>query len=281
MKTNLTIPVGACDSHIHIFDPIFPEVLPADDMQAVSCTMTDYKRVQTALGTGRVVVVTPRNYDTDNSVTVDAIAQLGLEQARGVAVLRPEVSEASLKSLHAQGIRGIRFTLYTPTYAPTSFEMVEPLAQRISKFGWHVQIHWTADQIVAYEELLYRLPVDVVFDHLGRLPLENPFDHPAARIIDRMLRDGRAWMKLSAPYLNSRGQDQAAAEHVNDLARHWIDIAPERVVWGSDWPHTSLQNPPDSTTFMDSLLSWVDTQELLDKVLVHNPSNLYWRTTVS
>lgn len=280
MQNKLTIPAGACDSHIHIFDPIFPEVLPADDMEAVSCTMTDYRRVQTALGTSRVVVVTPRNYDTDNSVTVDAIAQLGLAQARGVAVLRPDVSEAGLNSLHAQGIRGIRFTLYTPAYAPTSFEMVEPLAQRISKFGWHVQIHWTADQIVSHEEMLNRLPVDVVFDHLGRLPLENPFDHPSARIIEKLLKEGRAWMKLSAPYLNSRGHDQLAADHVRKLARHWIDIAPERVVWGSDWPHTSLQTPPDSMTFMESLLSWVDSQNVLDKILVHNPSNLYWGSSV-
>ena len=276
MNRKLTIPANACDSHIHIFDPNFREILPADDMQAVSCTMSDYRRVQTTLSTSRVVIVTPRNYDTDNSVTVDAIAQVGLAHSRGVAVLRPDVSDATLASLHAQGIRGIRFTLYTPAHAPTSFEMVEPLAHRISRFGWHLQLHWTADQILENRELLYRLPVNIVFDHLGRLPIEAGLGHPAALVIGRLMKEGRAWMKLSAPYLNASGTDQAAMERVERIARHWIGVAPDRVVWGTDWPHTSLQSPPDTASFMRHLFSWVDDQETLDKILVKNPGQLYW-----
>lgn len=276
MTKKFTMPAGACDSHIHIFDPNFPEILPADDMQALSCTMSDYRRVQAALGTSRVVIVTPRNYDADNSVTVDAIAQIGLAQARGVAVLRPDVSDATLASLHAQGIRGIRFTLYTPAYAPTSFEMVEPLAHRISEFGWHLQLHWTADQILEHQALLDRLPVNIVFDHLGRLPLEAGLEHPAARVIGRLMKEGRAWTKLSAPYLNASGTDSTATERVERIARHWIGVAPDRVVWGTDWPHTSLPSPPDTASFMDALFSWVDDQKTLDKILVKNPDQLYW-----
>jgi predicted TIM-barrel fold metal-dependent hydrolase len=224
----------------------------------------------------RAVIVTPRNYDTDNAVTVDAIAQLGLSRARGVAVLRPDVSDATLQLLHDQGIRGIRFTLYTPEHAPTSFDMVKPLAARIKAMGWHLQLHWTADQIVAHEDLLYRLPVEVVFDHLGRLPVSRGLAHPAASIIERLLGEGRAWMKLSAPYLDSARGEQCAYDDVDVFARHWIKVAPYQVVWGSDWPHTSLKNPPNTAAFVAKLCSWVDDQACLDRILVSNPTRLYW-----
>lgn len=276
MAPRLNVPANACDSHIHIFDRRFREILRADDMSAIACTASAYAEVQRELKTERAVVVTPRNFDTDNAVTVDAIAQLGLHRARGVAVLRLDVSDSELRSLHEQGIRGIRFTLYTPEHAPTSFDMVEPLAGRIKDLGWHLQLHWTAEQIVAHEALLDRLPVEVVFDHLGRLPASAGLDHPAAAIIERLLRGNRAWIKLSAPYLDSVDTKQTSFEDIDKVARHWIEVAPHRVVWGSDWPHTSLKSPPDTTVFLKKLFSWVDDQASLDRILVSNPTRLYW-----
>jgi D-galactarolactone isomerase len=276
MAPRLFVPPNACDSHIHIFDRRFRETLPADDMSAIPCTVSAYAEVQRALKIERAIVVTPRNFDTDNAVTVDAIAQMGLHRARGVAVLRPDVSDSELRLLHEQGIRGIRFTLYTPEHAPTSFDMVEPLAGRIKKLGWHLQLHWTAEQIVAHEALLDRLPVEVVFDHLGRLPASTGLDHPAAAIIERLLRGNRAWIKLSAPYLNSVNAKQSNYEDVDRVAKHWIKVAPYRVVWGSDWPHTSLKSPPSTAVFLKKLFSWVDDQISLDRILVSNPTRLYW-----
>lgn len=276
MAPRLFVPPNACDSHIHIFDRRFRETLPADDMSAIPCTVSAYAEVQRALKIERAIVVTPRNFDTDNAVIVDAIAQMGLHRARGVAVLRPDVSDSELRLLHEQGIRGIRFTLYTPEHAPTSFDMVEPLAGRIEKLGWHLQLHWTAEQIVAHEALLDRLPVEVVFDHLGRLPASTGLDHPAAAIIERLLRGNRAWIKLSAPYLNSVNAKQSNYEDVDKVAKHWIKVAPYRVVWGSDWPHTSLKSPPSTAVFLKKLFSWVDDQISLDRILVSNPTRLYW-----
>ena len=205
-------------------------------------------------------------------------AQIGVDRARGIAVLRPDVDDSTLVRLNAQGIRGVRFTLYTPEHAPTSFDMIEPIAARIKDLGWHVQLHWTADQVVAHEELLDRLPVDIVFDHLGRLPVARGLDHPAAAIIERLMRDGRAWMKLSAPYLDSLVGSDGAYADVDRTAKHWIKVAPERVVWGSDWPHTSLKQPPDTALLMEKLFSWVEDQASLDRILVSNPTRLYWGT---
>jgi predicted TIM-barrel fold metal-dependent hydrolase len=279
MPSPLLVPSNACDSHLHVFDPRFREVLPADDMSAISCTASAYAAVQQALQLQRAVVVTPRNYDTNNDVTLDAIAQLGVDRARGVAVLRPDVDDSTLDQLNSQGIRGVRFTLYTPEHAPTSFNMIEPIAERIKRLGWHVQLHLTADQVVDNKELLDRLQVDVVFDHLGRLPVARGLDHPAAAIIQRLIQDGRAWMKLSAPYLDSRVGGNGAYADVDRIAKHWIKVGPERVVWGSDWPHTSLKSPPSTSLFMEKLMSWADNQATLDRILVSNPARLYWDET--
>src|SRR5690606_3338631 len=164
----LAVPPGACDAHIHVYDARFPasrgsaEILP-------SATVGDYRRLQRRLGLERAVVVTPAIYRTDNRIALDAIAALGTERARGVAVLHPDVDEATLEALHAGGIRGIRFTLFNPATAVTSIDMIEPLAHRIRRLGWHVQLHLLPGQIVEHQGLLKRLPVTLVFDHLARV----------------------------------------------------------------------------------------------------------------
>ena len=158
---------------MHVFDARFaPSPQPAGGLLE-RATVADYRRLQRRIGTQRTVVVQPRPHGIDNRVTLDAIAALGLHNTRGIAVLRPDVTDRELERLHAGGIRGIRFTLFTPTNALTDFTMVEPLAQRIEPFGWHLQLHWTAEQIAEHAPLLARLPCDLVFDHLARLPLSG------------------------------------------------------------------------------------------------------------
>ena len=195
----LKAPPNACDSHIHIYDARFP----CNSGMVAHATVAHYRQMQQRLGTTRTVVVNPRAAGTDNRVTLDAIAQLGIDHARGVAVLTPAITDAELRRLHAGGIRGIRFTLYTPENAPTTFEMVEPLAQRIHPLGWHVQLHWTADQIAEHAALLMRLPCTIVLDHLARIPQPAGVNHPAVASVIKLLDTGRTWIKLSGAYLDS------------------------------------------------------------------------------
>ncbi|MFT4065192.1 amidohydrolase family protein [Paraburkholderia sp.] len=265
----------ACDAHIHVFDPRFSETLAADDMSSVAAAADDYRRVQPHFGTSRVVIVTPRNYDVDNAVTVDAIRQLGQERARGIATVRPDITDRQLEALHAGGIRGLRFTLYTPDHAPTRFDMIEPLAQRIRGLGWHLQLHWTAAQIVEHRALVERLPVQFVFDHFARLPLPDALTHPACALVTGWLREGRAWLKLSAPYLDSRSGAASGYADMNALARHWIDVAPDRLVWGSDWPHTSKQPPPSPRSIAATQRAWFASPAIRQQILVDNPAALY------
>jgi D-galactarolactone isomerase len=272
MTVNLDVPPLACDSHLHVYDSRFAHVgSPASVVP--HATAQDYARTcQARIGTERAVIVTPRIYDVDNQVTLDAIAQLGIERTRGVAVLRPDVSDAELARLHEGGVRGIRFTLYTPAQAVVDFDMVEPLSRRVSELGWHVQLHWTADQIVEHQALLQRLPSTLVFDHLARLPVQTGIAHPAFEIVRRLLDGGRTWLKLSGPYLDSNAHDYA---DLLPIAKAWVAAAPERLVWGSDWPHTTESGKPDDLRLFALLSDWAAHDTVRRRILVENPAQLY------
>jgi predicted TIM-barrel fold metal-dependent hydrolase len=263
------LPANACDSHIHIYDPRYaggPAVLP-------NATVAEYRRLQARTGTSRTVIVNPAAHGFDNRATTDAIAQLGLASARGVAVLNPDVTDAQLRELDAAGIRGIRFTLFDPATAVTRFEWVEPLARRVHELGWHVQLHWRGDQIVENEVLIKRLPCTIVFDHMARLPRPQAENHPAFAIVARLIEQGRTWVKLSGPYLDDSGPEYASRAGV---VRAFTRIAPERLVWGSDWPHpTEKQAKPDDAHMLDCFTGWVGDAALRNRILVDNPAQLY------
>jgi len=262
-------PKDACDCHMHIYDAArFAPTRPSARMQP-EAAVADYRLFQRRIGTSRTVVVTPAAYVTDNAVTLDAIAQLGAP-ARGVAVVHPDVADAELTRLGNGGIRGIRFTQFDPRTAATTLDMIEPLAHRVEPLGWHEQIHLRADQIVATADLLQRLPGTVVFDHLGRL--QSGVSDPAFAVIRRMLDGGRTWMKLSGAHMMGSPPDYAAAAPV---ARAFIAAAPERMVWGSDWPHPTEAQKPDDAVLFDLLGDWAPDEQTRHRILVENPATLY------
>lgn len=269
-------PPDACDAHIHVFDARFPET-PGDKLvpTPAHATAADYRRIQQRLGTRRAVVVQPRAYGTDNDATLDAIAQLGPAQTRGIAVLTPDVADAELQRLDAGGIRGLRLTLHAAAGAPTRFDMLLPLAERIAPLGWHLQLHFSAAQIAEHAAVLLRLPCPVVFDHMARLPLGSDAHDEAFAVVRALLREGRAWVKLSGAYLNTRSGAPAYADTLAD-ARALADIAPERLVWGSDWPHpTEVAHKPDDARLLDLLAEWAPDAATRAAILVHNPARLY------
>jgi D-galactarolactone isomerase len=271
---SLHVPDNACDAHLHIYDARFATVV--DAAQALDrATVSEYRQLQQRLGTTRAVIVTPRSYGTDNRVTVDAIDQLGIKHARGVAVLRTDVSDAQLRQLDQAGIKGIRFSLYTPTHAAASFDMVEELSHRVEPFGWHLQLHWTADQFVEHEAMLKRLPSRLVIDHMGRLPQPSGINHPAVRLMHTLLDRGRTWIKLSGPYLDSKTGEQGEFRDVDDVPTHWIKTAPERLVWGSDWPHPTEAQKPDDAKLLDLMTRWTESEAVIKQILVSNPAALY------
>ncbi|MDO8693936.1 MAG: amidohydrolase family protein [Sheuella sp.] len=276
----ISVPPNACDSHMHIYDPKFPQAADAAALQAAA-SVDEYRLLQKRLGTTRTVVVTPRNYFTDNRVTLDAIARLGPTHTRGVAVLRDDVSDTTLQALHDGGVRGIRFSLYTPTNAAATFEMVEPLAARIKDMGWHVQLHWTADQIAAHADMLKRIETTIVFDHMGRLPQPAGVSHPGHAVIKRLLDLGKTWVKLSGPYLDTKVGRAGDYLDIDAVAQSWIAANSDRMVWGSDWPHPTEHDKPDDAELMNLLGRWTDDASVIQKILVSNPEKLYGFDAIS
>jgi predicted TIM-barrel fold metal-dependent hydrolase len=262
------VPPRTCDSHMHSYDPRFAAEGPIVPGGAVP----EYRQLQARMGTTRTVIVTPAAYVFDNQATLAAIADLGADRTRGVAVLSPAVSDTELERLNAGGIRGIRFTMFNAATAVTTFDMVEPLAQRVHELGWHVQLHWRGDQIVDQAALLARLRCILVFDHMARLPRPENEHHAAFGIVARLLQDGQAWVKLSGPYLDDTGPDYATrGPIVQALAR----LAPDRLVWGSDWPHRTEKVVPDDAHLLNRFDAWLGDASLRKRILVDNPAALY------
>jgi predicted TIM-barrel fold metal-dependent hydrolase len=267
-------PPGACDSHIHIYDTRFPMAWPK--LRAVTdASVAEYKLLQQRNGTSRVIVVQPAAYGTDNSVTVDAIEQLGMANALGIAVLHPSVSDERIKSLHEGGIRGLRFSQHEPRTAITSADMIEPLAVRIADLGWNVQLHLRGDQIVEMADLLARLPGKIVLDHMARLSQPEGTRHAAFGIVQKLLDTGRVWVKLSGPYLDTKIGAPRYTD-IKPVARAFVEHAPERCVWGSDWPHpTEPHTKPDDAILFDLLMDWALDEPTRHRILVANPAALY------
>jgi len=230
--------------------------------------------LQQRIGTTRAIVVQAAVYGTDNRGLVAALGELG-DRARGVAVVHPTVTDAELDLLHASGVRGVRFSQHDPATAVTSAEMIEPIARRIAERGWHTQLHLRGDQIAAMAELIERLPGTIVVDHMGRLPQPEGVAHGAFAVVRRLLDSGRGWVKLSGAYLDTKVGPPRYAD-IKPVGRALAEHAPERCVWGSDWPHPTEPNvKPDDAALFDLLQEWSVDENMRHRVLVANPAVLY------
>jgi D-galactarolactone isomerase len=270
----LKAPTNACDCHHHIYDAARFSPTWSGGMFQPNGRVEEYRLLQRRIGTTRNVVVTPAPYIGDNRVTLNAIARLGAN-ARGVALLRPDVTDAELKALTDGGIRGLRFSQVPPA-ATTTFDMIEPLSRRVAALGWHVQIYMAADRIAAAEDLWNRFPTLLVFDHLGHLPQPDGVNHPAFSVIRRLIDKGRAWVKISGAYLDTKIGPPTYADTTR-VAQAYVKAAPERVVWGSDWPHPNLgaDEKPNDAVLFDLLSEWAPNNADRHRILVENPEALY------
>jgi predicted TIM-barrel fold metal-dependent hydrolase len=273
-RASIHVPAGACDCHVHVYDSRYPAV-PGARLTPPDASVADYRQLQRRTGTERVVFVTPSTYGTDNGAMREALAAFG-DRARGVAVIDERIGEAELQALHDIGVRGIRMNLSLGV--THSLDQLEALARRVAPLGWHLQLLAPPDVLAALASRLVQLPVPVVFDHLARIAPSQAGTHPAHRWVLRMLDSGRAWVKLSGAYIVSEAGPPDYAD-VDALARSYLAAAPERVVWGSDWPHASAtaghQPMPDDARQIELLAAWTRTADALRRVLVANPAVLY------
>ena len=271
-QPNTRVPADACDCHHHIYDARYPFAEGAA-LRPGDALIADYRALQKRIGTTRNVIVQPSSYGTDNRLLLESIAQFGAK-ARGVAVVDTEVTHAQLRELHSAGVRGIRFNLAPPGAA--TLAMVKPLAARIAPMGWHVQVNAPAAFLLEARAIWADLPVPVVFDHLARVPQPNATQHPAFLMVRGLLQQGRAYVKLSGFYNESAVGAPGYADAVA-VAAAYAREAPERVLWGSDWPHPTEQphKIPNDAVLLDAFAGAVPSEAARKSILVDNPARLY------
>jgi predicted TIM-barrel fold metal-dependent hydrolase len=267
----LRAPANAADCHHHIYDARYPAD-PKAALRPAAALVEDYRGLQRRIGTTRNVIVTPSTYGTDNRVTLDALAAFGV-QGRAVAVVNDSVSDAELKRMHDLGVRGIRFNLAQAE--ATTPEMIEPLSKRVNALGWHIQINASAAIIMSIMGILDRVPSPIVFDHLAHVPEPAGVNDPLFARVRALIDKGNTWVKLSGAYQDSKIGPPSYADS-SAVARAYVKAAPERMVWGSDWPHPSERDvKPDDALLFDLLADWAPDEAVRHRILVENPETLY------
>ena len=266
------VPKGACDSHFHIFGPgnRYPYAkergyTPPD------ASVADYRKLIDALGIERQVIVQPSVYGTDNTRTLDALDELG-QSCRGVVVIAPDTPLSELEAMHARGVRGVRFNSVTGGSA--GVEALETMAARIAPLGWHIQLFLKGEVYPQIEPILKRLPVDFVIDHMGQTMTEKGVDAPGFQAVLRLVEQEHGWAKVTGAYrISSDGPPYLDAA---PFARALIKAAPDRIVWGTDWPHPDVKGEmPDDGPLLDLLGGWAPDATLQRRILVDNPARLY------
>ncbi|MPZ46629.1 MAG: amidohydrolase family protein [Betaproteobacteria bacterium] len=275
-KPRLALPPLSCDCHAHICGPgsRYP-YWPGRVYTPPDCLLPAYRHMLATLGVERAVLVQPSVYATDNRALLAALEQAG-PVFRGVAVVEEAIGEDELERLHAAGVRGVRCNIVDihEDKGKLPVPLLQRLAQKIRRFGWHIELLMHADEFPDMDRAFADLPVDIVLGHLGYLGTGKGTGDPGFQALLRLMRAGKAWVKLTGPYRIST----TALPHADTvpLAHALLDAAPGRVVWGTDWPHVMVKGSmPNDGDLCDLLADWVPDAELRKRVLVDNSAALY------
>jgi predicted TIM-barrel fold metal-dependent hydrolase len=266
-------PGGACDCHSHVFGPQTRYPFAANAAYIAPDSPTEnYVRMLKTIGCERAVIVQPSVYGTDNTAMLDALRS-GLFQFRGVAVVRPGITDSELQSYNEAGVRGIRVNLSSATPGMTLDEACR-MAPRLKALGWHIQFFLDLKAMADAEEKLGTLDITIVIDHFGRVNAQEGVQGEAFQRLLRLVRRPNCWAKLIGPYFLS--SERPYFPDVAPLARAVVAAAPDRVVWGTDWPHPSPHGAmPNDGDLADMLGDWVPDDAQRKRVLVDNPARLY------
>ncbi|QNV67872.1 amidohydrolase family protein [Pseudomonas sp. CFA] len=284
-RPGIAIPAGACDCHVHVFGPTerFPysSSRPYTPAPAVVEDLLEHQRI---LGLDRVVVVQPSVYGTDNRCTVDAIARFG-GNARGVAVIDRQTPRAELEQLARSGISGIRLNLAAAAAdAAAAVQVLQHAESVASEFGWHIQLFAPIEVIQGLRRELKQLRVPLVLDHFAGIHASAGVRSEGFKVLVGLLSGGTCHVKVSGPYLVS---EQPSLDEVAPLLRGLVAAAPDRLLWGSNWPHplggvgditlgpVSMFREIDDGAALERLARWLDDDALFRRILVDNPAALY------
>ena len=275
-KPTFVLPEGAVDAHCHVFGPSgeFPfaperKYTPCDAGKDQLFALRDH------LGFSRNVIVQATCHGKDNRAMVDACANSD-GRARGIASVRADISRLELDAMHVAGVRGVRFNFVKRLVDDTPRQVFLDIAEKIAPLGWHIVVYFEAADLVDLIPFLGQLPTTVVVDHMGRPDVEKGVEHPNfQQILELMANNTRIWSKVTCPERIS--QQGPPYDDVVPFAKTVVDAFPDRVLWGTDWPHPNMKSHmPDDGVLVDYIPRIAVTRSLQSQLLVDNPMRLYW-----
>lgn len=269
-----TPPPNACDSHCHVFGPAdrFP-FSPTRAYTPPDSGIDSFEVLQDRLGLSRAVFVQASCHGTDNAAMVDALRR-GNGRYAGVAMIDESFSDADIGALHDVGVRGTRFNFVAHLGGAPDMDVFWRLVERVAPLGWHIVLHFDAKDLPSHADMLDRMPVPFIIDHMARVPVVDGIDQEPFQALLALMADERAWVKISgAERLTAEGPPPY--DDVVPYAQALIAAAPDRVLWGTDWPHPNVRHMPDDGDLVDALAAFAPDEATRNRILVDNPARLY------
>jgi len=265
----------SCDAHCHVFGPA--EVFPYAATRKYTPPDAPLQRLaelHAILGIERAVIVQASCHGTDNSALLDAIAHSG-GRYRGVCNASADLNDADFEALHEGGIRGVRFNFVKHLGGAPDLQEMKRIVGRVARLGWHVEWHFDAADLIVYESLFEQMPLPIVLDHMGRVPVADGIEQvPFQNLLRKFSANDNLWVKISGSERIS--QSGPPFHDAVPFARALVNAAPDRVIWGTDWPHPNIPAAmPNDADLVDLLPEMIGDEETLHKVLVANPARLF------
>jgi predicted TIM-barrel fold metal-dependent hydrolase len=286
---DFAVPPNSCDCHVHVFDPAIQSYAERRIYTPPTATIDELLQLQKSLQLDRVVIVQPSVYRDDNKLTLEATKRLGA-RARAVAVIGPSTTRTEIDEMHAAGVRGVRLNLETNVAgkfdADGAKALLDKTAKQLDGRGWHVQFYTRLDTIAALKDTFSQVPFPLVFDHFGRAKAADGPEQPHFDALLDLVKNGHAYVKISGAYrCSTKGPDFL---DVKPLAEALVKANPERLVWGSDWPHPNSdagRHKPlseiaepfsiDDGIVFNQIAKWIPDAAVRKKILVDNAARLY------
>ena len=272
--TSFTPPPGATDAHCHIFGP--RRRFPYSDDRTYTppdSGIEDFEVLQARIGLSNAVFVQASCHGVDNAAMLDALRRGGGRYA-GVAMIDESFTDAQIQELHDAGVRGTRFNFVAHLGGAPDLPVFWRIVERVAAWKWHIVLHFDAKGLASYASLLDAMPVPYVIDHMARVVAGVGVEQEPFQALLGLMRDERCWVKVSgAERLTAEGTPPY--DDVVPYARELIAAAPDRVLWGTDWPHPNVRHMPDDGDLVDLLAQFAPDPSVRDRILVDNPRRLY------
>jgi 2-pyrone-4,6-dicarboxylate lactonase len=276
-KPAVKLPKGSIDTHVHVFEPRYP-LAPGRGYNPPTSTLADLKHLHSTLGVDRVVFTQPSIYGIDNSAILDGMAALNAEtpnRARSVVAISLSIKDDELAALAAAGVRGVRLNTDNKGGMPITMNEIPDLAARIAPFGWHIEFLFPGKDIIELMPVFTALKVPMSIGHFAYQPATAGVEAPEFQALLELMRRGNTWIKISGANRVSE-TDLPPYDDVKPMAHALIDAAPERIMWGTDWPHPNkyVANPNDGD-LVDAFGDWVTDQTMRRKIMADTPAAFY------